>query len=236
MGRKQTNTYESTPFSRRICQLQKEREYSDQEVIEGVVDDNGNPLITGKQAYDTHKRGRSQPNNLQDMLRGYARFYGVSVDYLLEMTDSPTPEIGKVEEITGLGTDAIKRLTALKEGSPELLEIIDAIISAVSIEDIFNLNRWVYKSYKGSKTSMPDILRNSYQLEQDSFARELCRFILSVVIDRMAPSFDKEMLIEDAERNQYEHPYSAPSEQTTIITNITVTPVEDDNNSNNNDN
>ena len=198
MGRKQTNTYESTPFSRRICQLQAEHEYKDQEVIEGVVDENGNRLITGEQAYDTHKRGRSQPNNLQDMLRGYARFYGVSVDYLLEMTDSPTPEIGKVEEITGLGAAAVKQLTVLKENSPELLEMIDAIISAASIEDIFNLNRWVYRRYKDSKRPMPDVSRNTYQLEQD---RELCRFILSAVINRMAPSFDKEMLREDAERN-----------------------------------
>lgn len=102
MGRKQTNTYASTPFSRRICQLQEEHGYTDQEVIAGVIDDNGNPLITGEQAYKTHKTGRSQPNNLQDMLRGYARFYDVSVDYLLEMTDSPTPEVGTVHEIQGL--------------------------------------------------------------------------------------------------------------------------------------
>ncbi len=92
MGRKpkNKNKYKSTPFSRRICQLQKEHGYTDEEVIAGVIGDNGNPLITGDQAYRTHKSGRSQPNNFQDMLRGYARFYKVSIDYLLEMTDDET--------------------------------------------------------------------------------------------------------------------------------------------------
>ena len=139
MGRKQTNTYDSTPFSRRICQLQEERGYTDQQVIDGVVDDNGNRLITGEQAYKTHKTARSQPNNFQDMLRGYARFYGVSIDYLLEMTDNPTPELGTVHEITGLSDVAVRHLTTLKDESPALLEMIDAIISAASDENIFSL-------------------------------------------------------------------------------------------------
>lgn len=228
MGRKQTNTYDSTPFSRRICQLQAEHGYSDQEVIEGVIDENGIPLITGEQAYKTHKTGRSQPNNIQDMLRGYARFYGVSIDYLLEMTDSPTPEVGKVEEITGLSAAAVRQLTTLKNESPVLLEMIDTIISAASGEDISSLYTRIYKDYKDSQTPIPDIFRDMYQSQQDSFAKGLYRFILSTVIDRMAPLFDKEMLIE-ADSNQYEQTHSAPSEQT-ATTNIILTPVEDNDN------
>ncbi len=225
MGRKQTNIYPSTPFSRRICQLQEEHGYSDEEVIAGVVDDNGNRLITGLQAYKTHKSGRSEPNNLQDMLRGYARFYDVSVDYLLEMTDDQKPEIGKAEKITGLSEATVRQLITLKDKSPELLEMIDAIISAASGENISSLYTRIYKDYKDSQTPIPDILRDMYQSQQDSFAKGLYRFILSTVIDRMAPLFDREMCIE-ADSNQYER--SAPSEQVANM-NITVTPMEDNN-------
>lgn len=197
MGRKQTNTYPSTPFSRRICLLQKERGYSDEEVIAGVVDDNGNPLITGEQAYKTHKSGRSQPNNLQDMLSGYARFYKVSVDYLLEMTDETTPDRAEAQKTTGLTDTAVRQLTALKDGSPELLKMLDAIIAAASGEALASLYARIYKDYKDSQMDIPAVFRDISQAQQDSFAKDLYRYIRALVTDKLASTFDEEIAVED---------------------------------------
>lgn len=197
MGRKQTNTYDSTPFSRRICQLQEEHGYTDQEVIEGVIDENGNPLITGEQAYKTHKTGRSQPNNIQDMLRGYARFYGVSIDYLLEMTDDQTPEVGTVNEITGLSAAAVRQLTTLKDESPVLLEMVDAILSAAAAENIASLYARIYKDYKEAKANIPDMFPEMSEAQQTRFAKELYKRIQSVVVGRLSPLFDREIMNEE---------------------------------------
>ncbi len=200
MGRPPIHKYNSTPFSRRICLLQKERGYSDEEVIAGVVDDNGNPLITGEQAYKTHKSGRSQPNNFQDMLRGYARFYDVSVDYLLELTDSPTPEIGSVGEVTGLSDAATRQLAALKDGSPELLKMLDTIISTASGEVLASLYARIYKDYKDSQMDIPATFRDISQAQQDSFAKDLYKYIRTVVTNKLASTFDEEIAVEDETR------------------------------------
>lgn len=201
MGRKQTNTYDSTPFSRRICQLQEEHGYTDQEVIEGVIDENGNPLITGEQAYKTHKTARSQPNNIQDMLRGYARFYGVSIDYLLEMTDDQTPEVGTVNEIVGLSAAAVRQLTALKDESPVLLEMVDAILSAAAAENIASLYARIYKDYKEAKADIPDMFPEMSEAQQTRFAKDFYKRLQSIVVDKLSLLFDREMMNEEDMRS-----------------------------------
>ena len=254
MGRNRTNEYEPTPFSRRICQLQEEHGYTDQEVIEGVVDENRNPLITGEQAYKTHKTARSQPNNFQDMLRGYARFYDVSVDYLLEMTDSPTPEIGKVEEITGLGEQAVRRLTQLKDQYPDILAMVDAIIAGTEINkdiaDYITLYNQIFEDYKDSNPSENEETSDDNRIEVLGLAAEMRkvqnRFFLTqalyahwqrIVTAKLAPTFEKEKKMEEDQR-KFEHTQKdfdamcdIDASRQTII-NFTVSPVEHNNDGN----
>ena len=68
---------------KRIAELRNDRDKTQQEIAD--------MLICNRQVYARYERGiREIPVS---MLLDLARYYGVSVDYLLELTDDPTPPV-----------------------------------------------------------------------------------------------------------------------------------------------
>jgi len=66
---------------KRIADLRIDRDKTQQEIAD--------MLVCNRQVYGRYERGiREIPVS---MLLALARYYGVSVDYLLDLTDNPTP-------------------------------------------------------------------------------------------------------------------------------------------------
>ena len=222
-------------FGERIGELQRLRGYSTNYVMENLFFDDGEPVINDRQVLDKYKSGKRSPQHFEATVRAFAKFYDVTTDYLLGLDDTPNPQIKAVQDVTGLSTEAIRRLTQLKDQYPDILAMVDAIIAGTAAEDIVDyitLYNQIYSDYRDSK--QPDKEVKGLLSEMDTVQR---RFFLTqtlynywqrIVTAKLAPSFDKEMLME-ADRNQYEHsqeffdtiPDSDPPEQA-------FTPAEED--------
>lgn len=238
-------------FCKRIEELQRFRGYSTNYVMENLFFDDGELVIKDRQVLDKYKSGDRAPQYFEDTVRAFAKFYDATTDYLLGMDDTPNPQIKSVQDFTGLSEGAIKRLTQFKNEYPDILAMVDAIIAGTTAEDVadyITLYNQIYSDYRDTKLSgaahedkdskQPDTEVKGLLSEMDKVQR---RFFLTqalynywqrIVTAKLAPSFDKEMLME-ADRQQYEHlqafsdtiPDIDPPEQT--ITNVTFTPAED---------
>ncbi len=123
-------------FCKRIGELQRLRGYSANFVMENLFFDDGEPVIKDRQVLDKYKSGDREPKHFEATVRAFAKFYGVTTDYLLGMDDTPNPQIKSVQEFTGLSDDAIKRLVELKDTYPDILAMVDAIFTGTAEEDI----------------------------------------------------------------------------------------------------
>lgn len=242
-------------FGERIGELQRLRGYSTNYVMENLFFDDGEPVINDRQVLDKYKSGKRSPQHFEATVRAFAKFYDVTTDYLLGLDDVPNPQIKAVQDVTGLSTEAIRRLTQLKDQYPDILAMVDAIIAGTEedkdIADYITLYNQIFDDYKDSmkpdaaakkgKDSKPSEKGSSddNQKEVPGLAVEMRkiqkRFFLTqalyahwqrIVTAKLAPTFEKEKKIEE------ECPDTMPdidySGQTII--NITFAPVEDKNN------
>ena len=208
MGRKKIHDYEQTAFARSISNLQKERGYTDDYVLEHIVDNFGNTLINDVQTYGAYKSGkRKSPRDFPDILMAFSKFYGVTTDYLLELEPTPNHQVKAIQDVTGLSEQATRRLMSFHDKYPGILKMIDVLLSDSSDDDIMffiNLYNQIYEEYKDTKSG--DI-SSSYDLEkiQHRFLRmqQMYNYISATVRGGMASSFDKQILIEEDENNYY---------------------------------
>lgn len=224
-------------FAKRIGELQLLRGYTTNYVMENLFFDDGEPVINDRQVLDKYKSGERTPRYFEDTVKAFAKFYDVTADYLLGLNDTPNPQIKSVQEVTGLSAEAIKRLTQFKNEYPDILAMVDAIIAGTTAEDVadyITLYNQIYSDYRDSKRPDKEVkgLLSEMNTVQRRFflTQALYNYWQRIVTAKLAPSFDKEMLME-ADRSQYEHsqeffntiPDSDTPEQV-------ITPVEDNNN------
>ena len=91
------------------------------------VKDLAKHLGVSPQAINQYKLGVSYPKT--ENLIKIAEYYGISVDYLLDLTDVPNRDtsIQAVNEVTGLSAGAIVKLHELK-ADPGLIDVVSALI------------------------------------------------------------------------------------------------------------
>lgn len=99
-----------------------------------------NLLNVSPQAVNQYKLGISYPKT--ENLIKIADYYGISVDYLLNLTDVPNRDtsIQAVNEVTGLSAGAIVKLHDMKAKNDSLCDIISAMIEDSNAE--FFLSLW----------------------------------------------------------------------------------------------
>lgn len=207
MGRKKKNDYKRTVFAKRIEELQLLRGYSSEYVLEHLLGDSGMPLINDRQVLDSYKSGKRKPRDFDEALEAFAKFYGVTADYLLGLEDTPSHQVKAVQEVTGLSEDAVRRLMQFKAGYPHIMAMVDAIIAGVAEDDIayyLNLYRQIYEDYMDIKLGVMDSAYDMMKMQQRFFrTQSLYNYWQSIVIAKLASQFDNEMLME-ADRREYE--------------------------------
>ncbi len=208
MGRKKIHDYEQTAFARRICELQKQNNYTDQDVMNGVVDESGNTLINDAQVYGSYKSGkRKNPRDFPILLQAFAKFYDVTTDYLLELDDYPKPQIKSVHDATGLSVNAVKNLMAFHKDFPFLMKMIDTLLSSSKGEDIaflVNLYNQILSDYKDNKDGNTT---SSYDMEkiQQRILRtqQAYNYMSSIIQSNMAEYLDDEIAAREYENDYY---------------------------------
>ena len=209
MGRKKIHDYDQTAFARRICELQKQNGYSDQDVMDGVVDEYGNTLINDAQVYGSYKSGkRKNPRDFPVLLQAFAKFYDVTTDYLLELDDYPTPQIKSVHDATGLSAEAVKNIMEFNKNYPEIMKMIDTIFSYASGEGqafIINLYTQILNDYRDKKSSAStyDYNREYEQMQSRILhTQQAYNYISSIVMDNISESLDKQIQ-QQKDENEY---------------------------------
>lgn len=210
MGRKKIHDYEQTAFARRICELQKQNNYTDQDVMDGVVDEYGNTLINDTQVYGSYKSGkRKNPRDFLVLLQAFAKFYDVTADYLLELDDFPKPQIKSVQDATGLSVDAVKNIMDFNNAYPEIMKMIDTIFSYASGEGqmfIINLYNQILSDYRDKKNPESTYYYyHEYELMQSRIlhTQRAYNYISSIVMDHLSDSLDKQLQQQDDENEYY---------------------------------
>lgn len=208
MGRKKIHDYEQTAFARSISNLQKEHRYTDDYVMEHIVDNFGNTLINDVQTYGAYKSGkRKSPRDFPDILMAFSKFYGVTTDYLLELEPTPNHQVKAIQDVTGLSEQATRQLMNFHDKYPDILKMIDVLLSDSSDEDILffiNLYNQIYEEYKDTKSGD---FSSSYDLEKIQYRflrmQQMYNYISTTVRVGLASTFDKQILIEEDENNYY---------------------------------
>lgn len=153
MGRKKTtkNKFEDTSFATRIYELQSSHGYSDKQVM-GMLEKESFH-IENVQTYQSYKCGKRQPGLFDDALVAFAKIYDVSTDYLLGKDDTPNLTFKKAQDATGLSITSIRVLSKISKSRPELMELMNVIISGLDGEDITYYDyiyQQMYDDYKDS--------------------------------------------------------------------------------------
>ncbi len=208
MGRKKTNTYNTTAFGRRIALLQEQHGYKDHEVISRIVDEHGATLINDAQTYSSYKTGkRKTPRDFDVVLTAFARFYGVTTDYLLELDDAPNPQVKSVQDATGLSEGSVRNLMLYNKSYPNVMRMIDILLADISGEDsafFISLYNQIYDDYKDVKSAITD---SSYDLRKIEhrfmLTQQMYNHIKMIVTEKMEADFDKQILIDEDLQNYY---------------------------------
>lgn len=208
MGRPKIHNYEQTAFSRSISNLQKERGYTDDYVMEHVVDDFGNTLLNDVQTYSAYKSGkRKSPRDFPDILRAFSKFYGVTTDYLLELEPTPNHQVKAIQNVTGLSEQAARRLMSFHDNCPDILKMIDVLLSDSANEDVMffiSLYNQIYEDYKDMKSGDTSSFYNLAKMQHQFLQmQQMYNYISATVRAGLASTFDKQMLIEEDENNYY---------------------------------
>lgn len=209
MGRPKEHDYEKTKFAERITELQEKYGYSDQYVMDNIVNENNATLIENPQTYGSYKSGkRKNPRDFDDILKAFAKFYGVTTDYLLGLDNTPNPQVKSVQDATGLSESSVRKLMLFKDKYPDIMNMIDAIISGASGENAtfyFSLYNQIYEDYKDSKSGVVDFANDMIKMQHRFLlTQSMYSYWQNIVTAALAPQFDKEMLLEQ-ERINYEH-------------------------------
>lgn len=208
MGRPKIHVYEQTAFGRSISNLQKERGYTDDYVMEHVVDDFGNTLLNDVQTYGAYKSGkRKSPRDFPDILRAFSKFYGVTTDYLLELEPTPNHQVKAIQDVTGLSEQAARRLMSFHDHCPDILKMIDVLLSDSANEDVMffiSLYNQIYEDYKDMKSGDTSSFYNLAKMQHQFLQmQQMYNYISATVRAGLASTFDKQMLIEEDENNYY---------------------------------
>lgn len=127
-------------FNKRLEDLKEREHYTIHDILDKLVDSEGVPYFESDQAYRTFRDGKRQPEFLIEKLVAIADLYGVTIDHLLKEDEPETPEIRPIMESTGLSDDSVKALLELKSRYPEIMEIINGIISCLNPDNIEFIN------------------------------------------------------------------------------------------------
>ena len=209
MARPKEHEYEQTEFAKHIVELQQKHGYSDQYVVDNIVNENNATLIGNVQTYGSYKSGkRKNPRDFDDVLKAFAKFYDVTTDYLLGIDETPKPQVKSVQDATGLSESSVRKLILFKNKYPDIMKMIDVIISGSSDEDItyyISLYNQIYNDYKDSKLEITDSdydmnkMQHRFLLTQSMYS-----YWQNIVTAALAPQFDREIL-EKEDRTAYEH-------------------------------
>ena len=140
-------------LSERLTILRKKNGYTRKHVCEaldiGVDAENPTPILAN------YERGARTPNI--DLIADFARFYNVSADYLLGITDSENPANATVRERFHLSDRAISNLEQIVNKShPDEVILLDCLLSNQRLSEFLQLAN-DYAIY----AMLPDEYKNS---------------------------------------------------------------------------
>ena len=210
MGDKKLGSMENETFGKRIEGLRAKNGYTIDKVVDLLRDENGDCLISDSQSYNNYKTGKRQHKNFAALLTAFSRLYGVSVDYLLGLADSPTPQVQAIKDVTGLSDEAAQKLMIFHDEYPYVLKMVDAIICGTSDEDIlyfFNLYRQILNDYRDSFAGISAEQMIIQAQHRQHFLADFYSFIREVVTKNLIKEFNADISLEQQER-QYsiDHP------------------------------
>lgn len=136
-------------------------------------------LGISQSALGNYERGDRVPD--ADLILKLARFFGVSSDYILGLSDTTTPQIEAVHDLIGLSEESTKVLSnLLKSGATEELRALNAIISSGNLKEFLlsfakNMSQTEIESYasvfkdfglpgQDSDADVPDVEALNYAL------------------------------------------------------------------------
>ena len=89
MARPKEHEYEQTEFAKHIVELQQKHGYSDQYVVDNIVNENNATLIGNVQTYGSYKSGkRKNPRDFDDVLERKSTRLKSSHNFPSRMTSS----------------------------------------------------------------------------------------------------------------------------------------------------
>lgn len=214
-------------FCKRIGELQRLQGYSTNYVMENLFFDDGEPVIKDRQLLNKYKSGDREPQRFEDTVRAFAKFYDVTTDYLLGLDDTPNPQIKSVQDFTGLSDDAVKGLVVLKNTQPDVLAMVDALLTSAASEHItllYNLYQQIYDDYQDIKEGVSDSAYDMTKMHiRFLLTQRFYEHLKYVVINKLTPRFDNQMLVD---ADWYE--YRQSQEYFDTITNLSSTSTPDD--------
>lgn len=164
MAKPRHSTYEITPFIKRILELQAKHGYTDRYVIDNVLDKNGKPFTEDLQTYGKWKTGERKPQRWHEAIVSFAEFYGVSTDYLLKPNEPETPQIGSVQQVTGLSVDAVRNILDIKTKYPDIMKMLDVLLSNTNGENIVYLIDFYNQIINDFNDNQNNVADSSYDL------------------------------------------------------------------------
>lgn len=132
------------------------------------------------QTYLSYKCGKRQPGVFDDALVAFAKIYDVSTDFLLGKDDTPNLTFKKAQDATGLSIESIRVLSKISKSRPEIMALMNVIISGLDGEDITYYDYIYQQMYDDYKDS---INTKYYQKAMDSGDSEKRYFATSTFLN-----------------------------------------------------
>ncbi|MBQ3277493.1 MAG: helix-turn-helix transcriptional regulator [Oscillospiraceae bacterium] len=160
--------------------------------VKGLADH----LRVSQQAINQYKLGVSYPKT--ENLIKIADYFGISVDYLLDLTDVPNRDtsIQAVNEVTGLSAGAIVKLHEISKGAdgPDFLAIISAWIESDQAEPLLSIMRSILEieinPSIGNELHRLIIGEDEYHVQIRRFLMPLIQDVISAEIPDIAVTYE----------------------------------------------
>lgn len=190
----------NSKFGNRIEELRKKQNKTQDYIVKNIVNENGFPVISSLSAYRKLIAGdRKSPRNFDEILAALANYYNVTTDYLLGLEKVPR-HAASINESTGLSNESAKILMDYKKDNPEIIKMMDALISGSSsgkpVPDA--LFEQFFNDYAALK-------RNAAELESkehDALILEMYSSFRKTAFEKLSHEFEK--LLRESDQRMHE--------------------------------
>lgn len=113
----------------KLKKIRKERGYTQESIVAALLDSNeqDNVLPQDGKGWQSYEVGRTSPSVVG--IAQIAKFFGVSTDYILGLSEEEQPQAKEFQKATGLSESAISNISRYKD-CPEMISCINQFLSS----------------------------------------------------------------------------------------------------------